>query len=176
MKPLPPSGEWKRFGLFISVVSVFHWPLYQMDVKNAFLNGSLRKGIYMYPSPSLLGSTPPPCLSIMKGLSGLKHAPWAWFDCFRAVIQNFGYQQSFHDCLICTFIYPQMSSSLIVCWWYYYHWLHTSNLSVPTIWDEGPRSTSIDFWDWGCLLSWWLPFISIKYHQWYLSSCWTFWW
>ena len=39
--------------LFV-VASIRKWDIYQMDVKNAFLNGVLREEFYMYPSPGLL--------------------------------------------------------------------------------------------------------------------------
>ena len=35
--------------LLISLASSFSWPLHQLDVKNAFLNGNLTETIYMDP-------------------------------------------------------------------------------------------------------------------------------
>jgi hypothetical protein len=35
----------------LAVVAIRHWPLFQMDVKNAFFNGDLLEEVYMQPPP-----------------------------------------------------------------------------------------------------------------------------
>ena len=40
----------------LAVTAVRHWPLFQMNVKNAFLNGDLLEEIYMQPPPGYLDS------------------------------------------------------------------------------------------------------------------------
>ena len=58
----------------IAVVAFRRWPLYQMDVKNTFLNGDLNKEVYMQPPPSYphLGSQ---VCRLRYALYGLKQAP-----------------------------------------------------------------------------------------------------
>jgi len=44
-------GNWSRcrlsVRLFIAMAALHQWPLYQLDVKNDFLNGDLQEEIYM---------------------------------------------------------------------------------------------------------------------------------
>jgi len=36
------------FRLFFSIVAIPHWPLHQLDIKNAFMHGDLEEEIYIY--------------------------------------------------------------------------------------------------------------------------------
>ena len=60
----------------IAVTAVCCWPLYQMDVKNAFLNGDLHEEVYMQPPPSYPYSGSQVC-RLRRALYGLKQAPRA---------------------------------------------------------------------------------------------------
>ena len=58
------------------MAAVCRWFLYQMDVKNAFLNGDLQKEVYMQPSPGY-PHTGIQVYCLCRALYGLKQAPRA---------------------------------------------------------------------------------------------------
>ena len=57
----------------IAMVAVCRWPLYQIDVKNAFLNGDIYEEMYMQPPPSYTYSGSQVC-RLRHALYGLKQA------------------------------------------------------------------------------------------------------
>jgi hypothetical protein len=78
------------------VASVRRWDLFQMDVKNAFLNGDLGEEVYMQPP---LGYDHPPhkVCRLRRALYGLKQAPRAWFAKFSSTIAQIGFVSSPYD-------------------------------------------------------------------------------
>uniref|UniRef100_A0A2N9IJC8 Integrase catalytic domain-containing protein n=1 Tax=Fagus sylvatica TaxID=28930 RepID=A0A2N9IJC8_FAGSY len=71
----------------LAVAAVRHWPLFQMDVKNTFLNGDLLEEVYMQPPPGYPDSQNQVC-RLRHALYGLKQALRAWFAKFSSVVMT----------------------------------------------------------------------------------------
>ncbi|WJZ96954.1 hypothetical protein VitviT2T_015594 [Vitis vinifera] len=80
----------------LAVAAARKWDLFQMDVKNAFLNGDLSKEVYMQPPPGLSIESNKVC-HLRRALYGLKQAPRAWFAKFSSTIFRLGYTASPYD-------------------------------------------------------------------------------
>ena len=78
------------------VVAASNWGIFQMDVKNAFLNGDLSEEVYMQP-PSGLSIDSNKVCHLRRALYGLKQAPRAWFAKFSSTISRLGYMTNHYD-------------------------------------------------------------------------------
>ncbi|GJU24105.1 ribonuclease H-like domain-containing protein [Tanacetum coccineum] len=92
----------------LSLVVSRRWPIHQLDVKNAFLNGDLSETVYMHQPPGFVDSRYPHhvCL-LQRSLYGLKQAPRAWFQRFAGYATRAGFSPSRCDSSL--FIYTQGS-------------------------------------------------------------------
>ena len=83
----------------IAVSAARKWPLFQMDVKNAFLNGELSEEVYMKlpPGYSYPPGFPHRVFRLRRALYGLKQAPRAWFAKFSSTISQYGFSGSSFD-------------------------------------------------------------------------------
>ena len=83
----------------IAVSSARKWPLFQMDVKNAFLNGELSDEVYMKLPPCYSHPTgfPHRVFRLRRALYGLKQAPRAWLAKFSSTISHHGFSGSSFD-------------------------------------------------------------------------------
>ncbi|KAG9444835.1 hypothetical protein H6P81_016175 [Aristolochia fimbriata] len=91
-----PVARLTSVRVLLVIATIRHWDFFQMNVKNAFLNGALIEEVYMVP-PS--GSSHPSgqVCRLRRALYGLKQAPRAWFSTFSSKVVKFGYTQSRHD-------------------------------------------------------------------------------
>jgi hypothetical protein len=84
--------------ILLCIAACKKWELYQLDVKNAFLHGSLEEEIYMDQPPGfkLEGETHKVC-RLRKSLYGLKQSPRAWFARLSYIMISLGYVQTHSD-------------------------------------------------------------------------------
>jgi transposase InsO family protein len=91
----------------------FGWPLRQLDVKNAFLHGSLSEDVYMRQPPGFADPhRPNHVCKLHKAIYGLKQAPRAWFQRFSSFLLRVGFTQSKADNSM--FIYHDHLSVMIL--------------------------------------------------------------
>ena len=91
-----PVARISSIHALLAVTAASKWDLFQMDVKNAFLNGDLREEVYMQPPPGLFVESNKIC-HFRHTLYGLKQAPQAWFVKFNSTIFRLGYTTSPYD-------------------------------------------------------------------------------
>jgi hypothetical protein len=94
-----PVAKMTSIRLFLSIAAIFHWPLHQLDIKNAFLHGDLQEEVYMEQPPGFVaqGESSGMVCKLKKALYGLKQSPRAWFGRFSAAVLAFGLSRSGTD-------------------------------------------------------------------------------
>ncbi|GJT56611.1 ribonuclease H-like domain-containing protein [Tanacetum coccineum] len=66
------------------------WPIHQLDVNNAFLNGDLSETVYMHQPPSFVDVRfSNHVYRLQRSLYGLKKAPRAWFQRISGCLSSF---------------------------------------------------------------------------------------
>ncbi|GJU28338.1 ribonuclease H-like domain-containing protein, partial [Tanacetum coccineum] len=79
----------------LSLAASRHWPIHQLDVKNAFLHGDLSETVYMHQPLGFRDSVHPDYVCLLqRSLYGLKQAPRAWFQRFASYITRVGFSHS----------------------------------------------------------------------------------
>nr|GEU90331.1 Gag-Pol polyprotein [Tanacetum cinerariifolium] len=76
-----PVARLEAVRIFIAYAAHKSFPIFQMDVKTAFLNGSLEEEVYVaQPDGFVDPDHPEKVYRLRKALYGLKQAPRAWYD------------------------------------------------------------------------------------------------
>ena len=94
-----PVARLSSVRTLIAISTARKWTLFQMDVKNAFLNGALLEEVYMKLPP---GYSHPPGFShgvcrLQWTIYGLKQAPREWFAKVSSTISQHGFLGSSFD-------------------------------------------------------------------------------
>ncbi|OMO69204.1 Reverse transcriptase, RNA-dependent DNA polymerase [Corchorus capsularis] len=81
--------------LVLTIALQNKWPLFQLEVNNAFLHGQLSEDEYMKQPPGFIDSTYPNYVcKLDKGICGLKQAPRAWYNMLKSFLLAYGFSQS----------------------------------------------------------------------------------
>lgn len=89
------------------------WPVYQLDVQNAFLHDTLDETVYMSQPPGFVDKTRPNYVGKLNcSICGLKQAPRAWNARFVSFIMQQGFKQSKSDASL--FVYKK-APILLTC-------------------------------------------------------------
>nr|GEZ51189.1 retrovirus-related Pol polyprotein from transposon TNT 1-94 [Tanacetum cinerariifolium] len=82
-----PVARIEAIRIFIVNAASRNMPIYQMDVKTAFLNGELKEEVYVsLPEGFVDPDHPTHVYRLKKALYGLKQAPRAWYDTLSRVL------------------------------------------------------------------------------------------
>ena len=74
------------------------WSLCQLDVNNAFLQGTLSEIVYMAQPPGFIDANKPTHVcKLHKAIYGLKQASRAWYHELRQFLVDFGFKNSHSD-------------------------------------------------------------------------------
>ncbi|GJT22505.1 retrovirus-related pol polyprotein from transposon TNT 1-94 [Tanacetum coccineum] len=76
-----PVARLEAVRIFVAHAAHKSFPIYQMDVKTAFLNGPLKEEVYVAQPEGFVDPDHPEKVYLLrKALYGLKQAPRAWYD------------------------------------------------------------------------------------------------
>ncbi|WZZ78411.1 hypothetical protein YC2023_098983 [Brassica napus] len=110
-----PVAKLHTIRIVLSLAVNLGWGLWQMDVKNAFLQGELEDEVYMHPPPGLehlvkKGNV----LRLKKAIYGLKQSPRAWYNKLSTTLNGRGFKKSELDHTLFTLTTPSGMIALLV--------------------------------------------------------------
>ncbi|GKV20502.1 hypothetical protein SLEP1_g30621 [Rubroshorea leprosula] len=136
-----PVARLETIRLIISLAAQNKWKIFQMDVKSAFINGSLEEEVCVQqPLGYVVKGEEKKVLKLKKALSGLKQAPRAW----NCRIDRYFQENGFVKCPYEYALYVKVSNGgiLIVCL-YVDDLIFTGN--NPRMFEEFKRAMSNEF-------------------------------
>ena len=78
----------------VSLAAQNSWPIFQLDVKSAFLNNELLEQVYTEQPPGyVIKGHEHKVYKLKKALYGLKQAPQAWYSCIESRFEKAGFNK-----------------------------------------------------------------------------------
>nr|GFA60320.1 hypothetical protein [Tanacetum cinerariifolium] len=103
-----PVARLEAIRIFIADAAHKSFPNYKMDVKTAFLNGPLKKEVYVaQPEGFVDPDHPKKFYQLRKALYGLKQAPRAWYNELSKILTSKGFTKSTIDPTLFTIRYGE---------------------------------------------------------------------
>ncbi|GJV01520.1 uncharacterized mitochondrial protein-like protein [Tanacetum coccineum] len=88
------SSNYRRFRLFLAFASYMGFTVYQMDVKSAFLYGTIEEEVYVHQPPGFVDPAHPnKVYKVIKALYGLHQAPRAWYETLSSFLIENGFRR-----------------------------------------------------------------------------------
>ena len=141
------------------------WPIHQLDVKNAFLHGTLSETVYCAQPPGFEDPARPDFVCrLNRSLYGLKQAPRAWYSRFATYLLSLGFVEAKSDTSL--FVYRRGTNTIYLLLYVDdiltgYSPAHHSSLATGVQY-EGPGGTSL-FGD-ACTAVWLRTSLSAAIH------------
>ena len=107
-----PVAQLNSIWILFSIAINMEWPLFQLDVKNAFLYGDLKEQVYMEQPPGYIAQGENIVCRLRKAIYGLKQSPRAWFEKFSMIISGIEFACCHSDHSV--FVRRTKSSSVIL--------------------------------------------------------------
>nr|GEV13643.1 reverse transcriptase domain-containing protein [Tanacetum cinerariifolium] len=93
-----PVARIEAIRLFLACASFMRFTVYQMDVKSAFLYGTIDKEVYVMQPPRFQDPKfPAKVYKVEKAMYGLHQAPRAWYGTLSKYLLTNGFQRAFCD-------------------------------------------------------------------------------
>ncbi|GKC33936.1 retrovirus-related pol polyprotein from transposon TNT 1-94 [Tanacetum coccineum] len=90
-----PVARLEAVRIFVAHAAHKSFPIYQMDVKTAFLNGLLKEEVYVAQPEGFIDPDHPEKVYLLrKALYGLKQAPRAWYDELSNFLMSKGFTKA----------------------------------------------------------------------------------
>lgn len=109
-----PVARMETIRIVLAVAAQLELPIYQLDVKSAFLNGDLKEEVYVeQPAGYVIEGKEEKVYRLRKALYGLKQAPRAWNSKIDHYFRSQGFEQSRNEPSL--YVKKGAQDFLIVC-------------------------------------------------------------
>ncbi|GJW48240.1 putative ribonuclease H-like domain-containing protein [Tanacetum coccineum] len=93
-----PVAMIEAIRLFLAFASYMGFTVYQMDVKSAFLYGTIEEEVYVHQPPGFVDlAHPNKVYKVIKALYGLHQAPRAWYETLSSFLMENGFRRGTID-------------------------------------------------------------------------------